>query len=120
MEGRRINNVELIEILDEVFATQPVDYWVEQCRKYELIYAKVQNAVEITEDPQALAHDFFTDLHHPSGQVPIVASPVHFIQNPAEVKGPSPEIGQNTEEILLEMGLSWEDIGALKEKTVIL
>jgi len=50
----------------------------------------------------------------------MVASPVHFIPDAATIRGPSPEIGQNTEEILLEMGYSWEDIAGLKEKTVIL
>jgi len=120
MEDRRINNIEFIKLLDGIFATQPVEYWEGQCRKYNLIYAKVQNAVEITEDPQALANDFYVDLHHPAGEVPVVASPVKFIQNPAEIKGPAPEIGQNTEEILLELGYSWEDIAGLKEKTVIL
>lgn len=120
MQGRSINNVELIEILDEAFATQPVAYWEERCRENKLIYARVQTAVEVTEDPQALANDFFVDLNHPDGHVPMVASPVNFSHNPATIKGPAPEIGQNTEEILLEMGYSWEDIGALKEKVVIL
>lgn len=120
METRRQNNVELIQLLDGVFASQPIEYWETRCRKYNLIWARVQNAVEVTEDPQALANDFFVDLNHPAGHVPMVASPVKFIQNPATIKGPSPEIGQNTEEILLELGYSWEDIGGLKEKTVIL
>src|SRR3990172_3152631 len=120
MEARRINNIELIKVLDETFATQPVAYWEERCRENKLIYARVQTAIEVTEDPQALANDFFVDLNHPDGHVPMVASPVKFSNNPAAIKGPAPEIGQNTEEILLEMGYSWEDIAGLKEKTVIL
>lgn len=120
MEARRQNNIELIGILDEAFASQDIEYWEKRCRQYNLIWARVQNAVEVTEDPQALANDFFVDLNHPAGHVPMVASPIKFIQNPATIKGPAPEIGQNTEEILLEMGYSWEDIGGLKEKTVIL
>jgi len=119
-EARRVNNLALIHILDEVFATKDVDDWCERFRKDNLIFAKVQNAVEVTEDPQALANDFYVDLHHPAGEVPIVATPVKFIQNPATVRGPAPEIGQNTEEVLLELGYSWEDIGGLKEKAVIL
>jgi crotonobetainyl-CoA:carnitine CoA-transferase CaiB-like acyl-CoA transferase len=36
------------------------------------------------------------------------------------VKAPAPELGQHTEEILLELGYSWENIGKLKEQKVIL
>ena len=120
MESRRINNAELIQILDDTFASQPIEYWEERCRANNLIWARVQNAVEVTEDPQALANEFFVDLNHPDGHVPMIASPVKFSLNPATIKGPAPEIGQNTEEILLELGYSWEDISGLKEKTAIL
>ncbi len=47
-------------------------------------------------------------------------TPVKFVQNPAEVKGPAPEIGQHTEEILLDFGYTWEDIAQFKAKNVIL
>ena len=110
MENRRLNNIELIQEMDATFAKHNIDYWEKRCRANNLIYSRVQNAVEVTEDPMAIANNFYVDLKHPAGHVPIVASPVNFIQNPAEIKGPSPEIGQNTEEILLEMGYSWEDI----------
>jgi crotonobetainyl-CoA:carnitine CoA-transferase CaiB-like acyl-CoA transferase len=33
--------------------------------------------------------------------------------------GPSPEFGQHTEEVLLELGHDWEQIIALKEASVI-
>jgi len=120
MEQRRQNNVELIKILDEVFASKDVDEWVERFREYDLIYAKVQSPAEVTKDPQALANNFYVDLNHPAGQVPVVASPVKFVQNPSTVRGPAPEVGQNTEEILLEMGYDWEKIAQLKEQGVIL
>jgi len=32
---------------------------------------------------------------------------------------PAPEVGQHTEEILLELAHSWEDITALKDEGVI-
>jgi crotonobetainyl-CoA:carnitine CoA-transferase CaiB-like acyl-CoA transferase len=31
----------------------------------------------------------------------------------------SPELGQNSEEILLELGIDWEEIGRLKSRGVI-
>ncbi len=120
MEARRQNNVELIQLLDELFATRTIDEWEERFRENNLIYARVQSPKEIIQDPQALANDLFVDLHHPDGPVPVIASPVKFIQNPATVRGPAPEIGQNTEEVLLELGYDWEGISQLKEQGVIL
>jgi crotonobetainyl-CoA:carnitine CoA-transferase CaiB-like acyl-CoA transferase len=120
MGKRTENRVELINILDEIFMSKDIAEWEELCREHKLIWSRVQSPKEITQDPQALANDFFVDLNHPSGHVPVVASPVKFIQNPASVRGPAPEIGQNTEEILLEYDYTWEDLGQLKEQGVIL
>ncbi|MFC1952535.1 CaiB/BaiF CoA transferase family protein [Chloroflexota bacterium] len=120
MEARRQNNVELIKLLDELFDTRDIDDWEKRFKENDLIYARVQSPKEIIQDPQALANDLFVDLNHPNGYVPVIASPVKFIQNPAVVKGPAPETGQNTEEILLEMGYDWEGIGQFKEQGIIL
>jgi crotonobetainyl-CoA:carnitine CoA-transferase CaiB-like acyl-CoA transferase len=45
--------------------------------------------------------------------------PVNFRQNPASVRTSTPELGQNNEEILLELGYSWDDISSLKAQEVI-
>jgi len=120
METRAQNDEELIRILDEVFASKTINEWEMSFRKYDLIYAPVQSPVEVTTDPQALANDFFVDLPHPAGRFKVVATPVKFIQNPASVRTPAPEVGQHTEEILLDLGYSWEDIAQLKDQGVIL
>lgn len=114
------NCEELVSILDEAFASKDIDEWEKIFREHHFIFSRVQSPEEIIADPQALANDFFVDLHHPAGQLKTVASPVKFKQNPASVRGPAPELGQHTEEILLELGYSWDDIARLKEQKVIL
>jgi len=120
MEARRQNNVELIQLLDELFVTKDIEEWERRFNENNLIYARVQSPKEVIKDPQALANDLFVDLNHPNGYVPVIATPVKFIQNPAAVEEPAPEVGQNTEEILLEIGYDWEGISQLKEQEVIL
>ena len=44
----------------------------------------------------------------------LVASPVQFDEQSIPL-GASPELGQHTEEVLLELGLSWDEISAGKE-----
>jgi len=38
----------------------------------------------------------------------------------ADVLGPAPEHGQHTEEILLELGIDWDEIASGKESGAIL
>ncbi len=119
--ARYINSAELVKIIDEEMAKKTRDEWELLFRKNEVIYGRVQSPQEVIRDPQALANDFFVPLHHPEApQVKVVMTPVKFIQNPASVNKAAPEIGQDTEEILLNLDYSWEDIAVLKEKNVIL
>ncbi|MBI4283441.1 MAG: CoA transferase [Chloroflexi bacterium] len=120
MAARRENGEALIRILDEVFASKNIDEWDRICREHHLLYSRVKTPEEAVTDPQALANDFFVELHHPAGPMKVIASPVNFRQNPASVRAPAPELGQHNEEILLELGYSWEDIARLKEQGVIL
>lgn len=51
--------------------------------------------------------------------IKLVATPIKFRQNPASVRTPAPNIGQHTEEILSEIGYTWEDIAQFKEQGII-
>jgi crotonobetainyl-CoA:carnitine CoA-transferase CaiB-like acyl-CoA transferase len=121
MEAREQNCRELIHILDEVFASGAAEEWEKSFREHDCIYGRVATPGEVISDPQALANGFFAEVQHSAaGKMRVVTTPVKFRQNPAAVKGPAPELGQDTEEILLDLGYSWEDIAQLKEQSVIL
>jgi formyl-CoA transferase len=49
-----------------------------------------------------------------------VATPADFYGTPCQTRGTSPEVGQHTEEVLLELGYDWDGIGALKEGGAII
>jgi len=51
--------------------------------------------------------------------VRIIGFPWSFSETPASVKREAPELGQHTEEILLDLGYTWEDITNLKDEEVI-
>jgi crotonobetainyl-CoA:carnitine CoA-transferase CaiB-like acyl-CoA transferase len=120
-EARFANREELIHLIDEFLLTKTMAEWEVIFRRHNIIYGRVASPMEVFNDPQAIANNFFVDLHHPAKpDVKVVMTPVKFVQNPAEVRAPAPEIGQHTEEILLEMGYTWEDIAQLKARNVIL
>lgn len=120
-EAREQHCEELIRILDEVIASKTMEEWEKRFREHNCIYGRVQTPQEVVVDPQALAIEAFAELEHPAaGRIKIVATPVKFSQTPASVRNPAPEVGQHNEEILLELGYSWDDITQLKEQKVIL
>jgi crotonobetainyl-CoA:carnitine CoA-transferase CaiB-like acyl-CoA transferase len=120
MAAREQNCEELIRIIDEVFATQDRDEWRKRLKENNCICGLVQSTSEVVTDPQAIANDFFVEIDNPvSGRLKVVNSPIKFHQNPAFPKGPAPQLGQQTEEILLELGYDWDDISRLKDQKVI-
>jgi crotonobetainyl-CoA:carnitine CoA-transferase CaiB-like acyl-CoA transferase len=61
----------------------------------------------------------FVDVPLPDGPARMVATPMDFYGTPWQPRGPAPELGQHTEEILLELGFDWDRIVQLKEGGVI-
>ncbi|MDD5289283.1 MAG: CoA transferase [Dehalococcoidales bacterium] len=121
MDVRMQNSAELVRLLDSVFSSREMTHWESRFRDNECTYGKVQTPAEVINDPQAIANGFFADLQIPGdGKVKVVNPPIKFKQNPAKLGTPAPELGQNTEEILLDIGYHWDDIANLKEQKIIL
>jgi len=119
---RAANTVELIQLLDQIFATRTRDEWIKNFQESNtnIIYGPLQTIPEVLADPQVLANDYIVEVQHPSfGPVKIPGIPHKFSETPAESTVSAPELGQNTEEILLEMGYTWEDIIELKDNDII-
>jgi crotonobetainyl-CoA:carnitine CoA-transferase CaiB-like acyl-CoA transferase len=80
----------------------------------------VRTDAEVLDDPQAEAIGAFAAVDHPN--IPgcrIVNSPVEFSDIPSQPHRAAPELGQHTEEVALEMGLSWDEIGRLKASAAL-
>jgi crotonobetainyl-CoA:carnitine CoA-transferase CaiB-like acyl-CoA transferase len=121
VETRFWNREELIRLIDEVLSTKPMAEWEVIFRANNVIYGRVRSPREVVDDPQALANDFFVSLRYPDKpNVKTVMTPVKFVESPAEVSCPAPEVGQHTEEVLLALGYDWNDIARLKEEQAIL
>lgn len=115
------NNKELIAILDKVFLSRTREEWVKRFRPRNIIWGRVQSYVDLLSDPQVWENEFAVSLPHPKfGEVQVPGIPVKLSKTPGEIKGLSPELGQNTEEILLELGYTWDDISRLKQQKVII
>jgi crotonobetainyl-CoA:carnitine CoA-transferase CaiB-like acyl-CoA transferase len=121
IEARGENAEELIAIMDKQFLTKTRGEWFEIFKKESIIYTPIQSPREVVDDPQALANDYVTWFDHPVlGRTKMVGFPWDFSQTPASVRREAPEFGQHTEEILLELGYTWDDTTELKDKKATL
>ncbi len=110
---------ELFPILDEVFAARTTAAWCELLRAAGLRYAPVRNHEDVVADPTVWDNGYLAEVDGTAGRVPVVAAPVRFSATPAQPGAVAPELGQHTEEVLLELGFSWEEIGGLQESGVV-
>lgn len=116
----RATNAEVCRsALAAIFAGATLAEWRERLASLKAPWEAVANSAETAVDPQAIANGYITEVPHPSGeQVRVVRSPVTFDSKPPAL-GVAPEFGQHTEEVLLELGYSWEDILEHKEAGIV-
>ena len=116
---RSINASALVEELDKVFATKSLDEWGQAFDRENVWWAPVNSVTEVVDDPVAKEAGAFVEVPGMEGPIEGVATPADFYGTPWQPQGYAPELGQHTEEILLELGYDWDRIVALKDGGVI-
>jgi crotonobetainyl-CoA:carnitine CoA-transferase CaiB-like acyl-CoA transferase len=116
MASRFENSAALVQELGAVFSARTLGEWADTFDGEDVWWAPVRYAHEVVADPQArAAGGFVTVPLDGDGQVEMVATPIDFLGTPWAARGPAPEFAQHTEEVLLELGCSWDRITELKE-----
>lgn len=119
--GRRDNAAALIAALDGEFGSRGAHEWVERLRMEGIVAAPINNYKDIVDEPQAVANDYIvrTFCSDAGGDVDIRGLPVTLGSTPGRVDSLGPELGQDTELILLDtLGMDWDEIAKLKEGVI--
>jgi formyl-CoA transferase len=119
-QARNERAAELIAILDERFAQRPLEEWLRLLEAAEIPCGPVNSYAELVEDEQVRANGYLTEVDDPRlGRMRLPGPAVQLSESPAHLR-PAPELGQHTEEVLQDLGYSWDEIARLRENRTIL
>ena len=108
--ARYENRGECIQLLREIFRSRTYDEWYRRLDTLKGVWAPLQTALEVHDDPQAIANGYLEPIIASSGaEFVLPANPVQFDETPPSVRG-APEHGEHTDEVLLELGLTYDEI----------
>jgi crotonobetainyl-CoA:carnitine CoA-transferase CaiB-like acyl-CoA transferase len=112
---------ELRPFVADRLRTRPRQHWIERLTAAGVPCGSVRNLQELFDDPQVHAREMIARVEHATiGSLRTLGVPVKLSDTPGAVRTPPPTLGQHTETVLgRDVGLSAEDIGALRRDGVI-
>ncbi|MCL6650517.1 MAG: CoA transferase [Chloroflexi bacterium] len=117
---RHHNAEALEETLEAIFAERSVAEWLDRLIAEDVACGPVNDYRALVEDPQVIANEYLTTVDHPNlGLFRTTGIPIRMSGTPAGPVRPAPELGQDTETVLLELGYTWEEMEALRRDEVI-
>jgi crotonobetainyl-CoA:carnitine CoA-transferase CaiB-like acyl-CoA transferase len=119
-KARSENKGECVDALDAIFAQHDLEIWKQKLATTDGVWAPIQYPGELYDDPQAQINGYLPEVElHNGDSCQLVAAPVQFDEVQPQL-GAAPEHGQHTEEVLLDLGLDWDDILKAKGAGAIL
>ena len=117
----RNENIDLLyHMLSEELTKQDTNYWLKSLKQSDIPAAKVNFPEEIFEDEHLQKTNFFKETHHPSeGKLLHPKFPVEFKNTNNSEALHAPNLGENTKEILLDLGYSDFEIESLASNNII-
>ena len=111
---RRENSAELAAIFSKTFAGQPYEHWRNALAAREVTFGVISRPSDIPDDQQAVACGAVVETAIP-GMPRTLANPIRLSFAEQRVAHPAPALGEHSEEILREAGLSAQEVAALKQ-----
>tara|TARA_R110000851_G_scaffold330541_1_gene503484 strand:- start:191 stop:862 length:672 start_codon:yes stop_codon:yes gene_type:complete len=118
--GRVEHRPEVIGLVTEAVLKKPVAFWVEALTASKVPAAALNGLADVLGHPQTDASGIVLEYEKPGvGKLKGIAYPVRFSGCTRENSGPPPLLGQDSEDILRDLGHSEEEIARLRADGVV-
>jgi crotonobetainyl-CoA:carnitine CoA-transferase CaiB-like acyl-CoA transferase len=111
---------EIKAFFEQKFLTKTRDEWFNILSPLDIPVGKAYKLDELASDPQILHRRMILDLDHPvEGKVRQAGISIKLSETPGTVRRLGQALGENTEEILAEIGYSREEIKKLRNEGIV-
>jgi crotonobetainyl-CoA:carnitine CoA-transferase CaiB-like acyl-CoA transferase len=111
---------DLNAIFIQVFKSKEKSYWVKLLNEAGVPTGPIYDMAEVFADPQVISQEMVAEVTHPKiGKLKLVNQALKLSRTPAKVKTATPELGQNTQEILKELDYSAAEIATLITNKIV-
>ncbi|KAA0227693.1 CoA transferase [bacterium] len=122
--GLRLKNASALRsLVAEALATRPLAEWTPLFREHGVPVAIVNSAADIVSDPQVAAGGHLLVGPGDDGRPLAVVSAPFEVGDSAPAPGSQPPLapphGAQSESLLIELGYSWEEVAALRERGIL-
>ena len=110
----------LVPLLADVMKRRTKADWLAALEAARVPCGAINDLAEAFADPQVRERGMTVEVAHPlAGTVPLVASPLKLDATPVQYRRAPPLLGEHTDEVLGELGVTAERRAALREQGVI-
>ena len=119
--SERVKNRDtLVALLEEEFLKKPAAHWLKMLGKEGVPCGPINSLGDVFADLQVKAREMLVEVPHPAlGKVKQTGISIKFSDTQGSIERHPPLLGEHTQEVLLEMGFSEQEIHSMKEEEVI-
>jgi crotonobetainyl-CoA:carnitine CoA-transferase CaiB-like acyl-CoA transferase len=114
------NRMELIELIRNATAKLTQQQLMTILDEHNITYGKINTMSDVINDEQIKANNIITETGDPLDDYQwTINSPINIQEESKRAPSRAPEVGQNSTEVLLELGLTEAEISKLKDQGIV-
>ena len=114
------NRAVLVPMLAELMRQRRKAEWLASLEAAKVPCGPINDLSEVFADPQVQARGMTVAVPHPlTDELRLVASPMKFSKTPVQYRRPPPLLGEHTDEVLRELGLTLDEVASLRSSGVV-
>ncbi|MBF6599507.1 MAG: CoA transferase [Dehalococcoidia bacterium] len=110
----------LVQQAEAIFAAKTTEEWLPILDRAGVPAGPLRFTEELLDDEQVLENNYVVEVDHPlMGPVRMAGPMIQMSETPLRVQGPSPTLGQHTDDVLHELGYDDGRIAGLRARGVL-